>query len=189
MPKKSIRASMLEQRRQLATAVYAELSRKVQDRLLETPEFAAAEILALYSPVANEVATDELFHRARRQGKRVAYPRVRGELLEFVEVGQLAELTPGFRGILEPSGSMLVPLAGLDLLLVPGVVFDQRGHRLGYGKGFYDRTLHLSGRCAKLIGLSFEFQLVTELPVEFHDIGMDMLVTETRALQFFVSSN
>jgi 5-formyltetrahydrofolate cyclo-ligase len=178
---------MLAQRRCLASGSCDGLSHAAQVRLLETPEFAEAATLGLYSSVFNEVSTEELFHAARRLGKRVVYPRVCGELLEFVEVIRQSELKPGSFGILEPSGAEVVPTAALDLLLVPGVAFDQKGYRLGYGKGFYDRSLHKVDRRPGLVGLCFDFQLVAELPVETHDIGMDMLVTEARTLRFFSS--
>ncbi|WP_432823438.1 5-formyltetrahydrofolate cyclo-ligase [Trichloromonas sp.] len=187
MPKKSIRATMLAQRRHLASVTCASLSHAAQLRLLETPEFLQAAVLALYSPVYNEVFTEELFHAALRHGKRVAYPRVCGEVLEFVEVTRLAELKSGVFGVLEPSGSSVLSACDLDLMLVPGVAFDQAGFRLGYGKGFYDRFLHAADRCPCLVGFCFEFQLVDDLPVESHDIGMNMLVTDARTLRFFAT--
>lgn len=187
MPKKSIRASILAQRRQLAPDSCAGLSHAAQNRLLAIPAFAEAAALALYSPVNNEVLTGELFHAARSLGKQVVFPRICGQRLEFVEVTQLAELQPGALRIREPRGTTIVPVTALDLLVVPGVAFDQKGGRLGYGKGFYDRTLHAVAPRPCLIGLCFEFQLVSALPVETHDVGVDMLVTEARTLHFYAS--
>ncbi len=187
MPKKSIRSTMLAHRRHLAAVTCAASSHAAQARLIETPEFSRATVLALYSPVFNEVFTEELFHAARRLGKRVAYPRVCGEALEFVEVSCREELKPGAFGVLEPSGSLVLPATSLDLMLVPGVAFDQAGFRLGYGKGFYDRFLHAADHCPCLVGFCYEFQLVADLPVESHDVGMSMLVTEARTLRFFVT--
>ncbi|OHB31487.1 MAG: 5-formyltetrahydrofolate cyclo-ligase [Desulfuromonadaceae bacterium GWC2_58_13] len=187
MPKKSIRSAMLAQRRHLAAVTCAALSHAAQVRLLETPEFSRAAILALYSPILNEVFTEELFHAARRIGKRVVYPRVYDESLEFVEVTGLEELKPGVFGVLEPSGTSVLPASVLDLILVPGISFDQAGFRLGYGKGYYDRFLHTADRCPCLVGFCFDFQLVADLPMEAHDIGMNMLVTESRTLRFFTT--
>ncbi|BCR04170.1 5-formyltetrahydrofolate cyclo-ligase [Desulfuromonas versatilis] len=184
MPKKSIRGRMLAQRRHLAAETCFAQSLHIQQNLLDTPEFAAARSVALYSPVYNEVFTEELFHAACRAGKRVAYPRVRGEVLEFLEVPAIGDLRPGAFGILEPVGSAALEVAQLDLLVVPGVAFDEGGYRLGYGKGFYDRVLHGCQNRGILVGLCFKFQLVSSLPVETHDIGMDMLVTEEQVLRF-----
>jgi 5-formyltetrahydrofolate cyclo-ligase len=184
MPKKSIRDEMLGRRKALAATTCLGLSLRIQARLLASPEFAASDHLALYSPVMNEVFTEEIFSVSLRLGKKVAYPRVCEETLEFVEVEDRSELCPGAYGILEPRGSRVISLASLDLLLVPGVVFDTAGHRLGYGKGFYDRVLHRRAGHALLVGLCFEQQLIRTLPAETHDVRMDMIITEERTLGF-----
>jgi 5-formyltetrahydrofolate cyclo-ligase len=181
MPKRSIREEMLVRRRHLAVDTCLARSLSAQQRLLQTPEFAASTVVGLYSPVRNEVFTEEIFTVARLAGKTVAYPRVRENWLDFVEVSQRQELVPGAYGILEPGGAKIVPPAALGLIVVPGVAFDLAGHRLGYGKGYYDRFL-LGGR-GHLVGLCFDFQLVTKLPAEVHDVRMDMLVTDERTLR------
>jgi 5-formyltetrahydrofolate cyclo-ligase len=184
MPKKSIRDEMLLRRKGLAATTCLGLSLRIQERLLASPEFTAADRLALYSPVLNEVFTEEIFSVSRRLGKRVAYPRVCGTTLEFVAVSDRSELCPGIYGIPEPKGSRIMSLDSLDLLLVPGVAFDMAGHRLGYGKGFYDRILHRRAAHALLVGLCFEQQLIRALPVETHDVRMDMIITEEHTLGF-----
>jgi len=180
MPKRSIRDELLARRQHLAAATCLSCSLAAQQRLVLAPEFVAAKVVALYSPVRNEVFTEDIFTAARRSGKTVTYPRVRGPLLDFVEVAERNELVPGAYGILEPRGSQVVPLAELELIVVPGVAFDLAGHRLGYGKGYYDRFLH--ERKGRLAGLCFDFQLVERLPAEAHDVQMHMVVTEQRTL-------
>jgi 5-formyltetrahydrofolate cyclo-ligase len=182
MPKRSIRDELLARRRHLAVETCLGRSLAAQQTLLLTPEFVAATVVALYSPVRNEVFTEEIFTEARRCGKTLTYPRIRGTLLEFVEVRERQELEPGAYGILEPGGGQVVQLAALELIVVPGVAFDLAGHRLGYGKGFYDRFLH--EHRGQLVGLCFDFQLVEKLPVEAHDVRMNMVVTEERTLRF-----
>ncbi len=184
MPKKSIRDRMLAQRKHLAAETCFALSLHIQQNLLAAPEFEAARSVALYSPVYNEVFTEEVFRAARLAGKRVAYPRVQGASLEFVEVSDLGELEPGAFGVLEPAGGATVGVNELDLLVVPGVAFDADGFRLGYGKGFYDRVLHGCPERGILVGLCFQFQLTPSLPAESHDIGMDMLITEEHVFRF-----
>lgn len=183
MPKKSVRADMLARRRSLNPDVYRDLSRMAQARLLATPEFIAAVVVALYHPVANEVATEALHHAAVQAGKRVVYPRINDRHLEFVAATELNELHPGAFGVPEPTGDAPVSPETIDLILVPGVAFDRRGFRLGYGKGFYDRFLAASGDRAHRVGFCFDLQLVEVLPVEAHDVGMQMLITETRTLR------
>jgi 5-formyltetrahydrofolate cyclo-ligase len=184
MPKKSLRGAMLTRRKHLAAEVCLSHSLRIQQRVVMLPAFEQAEIVALYSPILNEVFTEEIFHEALRQGKTVAYPRVVGERLDFVSVAAPSELSPGAFGVLEPTGSMLLPPNVLDLVLVPGVAFDVGGNRLGYGKGFYDRILGGTGRPALSIGLCFEMQVVKRLPVEDHDACLDILITEERNYSF-----
>lgn len=184
MLKTSVRNEILKRRRQLSYEGCLAQSLRIQQRLLATSEFRAAESLALYSPVHNEVFTEELFHHAREQDKRVVYPRVRGDDLEFARVDRRDSLAHGAFGVLEPTGAELAEPARLDLIVVPGVAFDRSGYRLGYGKGFYDRALHdTSGRTVR-VGLCYDFQLVDVLPAEKHDIAMDLIVTEEHILRF-----
>lgn len=182
MPKKTIREQILARRKYLSAEACLRDSLRAQDRLLATAEFAAAAAIALYSPISNELFTEEICHEALRQGKRVAYPRVAGDGLNFVEVGDLTELVPGAFGILEPSGSRVLPLSRLDMIVVPGVAFDLLGGRLGYGKGFYDRILHQQD-AGWLVGLCFELQLADRLPTETHDVLMDLVVTDRRIVR------
>lgn len=184
MPKQSLRAAMLERRRQISTADRAAWGRSAQSGLLSTPEYAAANVLALYSPVRDEVPTDEIFRAAREAGKRVAYPRVAAAGLEFVEVSDLDGLRLGRFGILEPVGASPLPLAAIDLMVIPGVAYDLEGFRLGYGKGCYDRFLHGSDVKPRRVGFCYELQLTASLPVQNHDIAMHLLITESRILRF-----
>ncbi|ABA89590.1 5-formyltetrahydrofolate cyclo-ligase [Syntrophotalea carbinolica DSM 2380] len=184
MPKKSLREIMLARRKHLAAEVCLGHSLRVQQRVLALPAFEQAKAVALYSPIFNEVFTEEIFHEALHRGKTVAYPRVRGDQLDFVLVASPQQLSPGAFGVLEPTGSATIPSSALDLVLVPGVAFDLEGNRLGYGKGFYDRVLCGSGRPALSVGLSFESQLVERLPVEDHDQCLDLLITEERDYSF-----
>lgn len=184
MPKTSIRQAVLHRRRHLDAEICLTRSLQAQDRLLALPEFAGAGCLALYSAVRNEVFTERIFEVAREAGKEVVYPRVAGTGLEFAPALSREELAPGAFGVLEPTQEVPRAPTSIDMLVVPGVAFDGFGHRLGYGKGFYDRALHgVSGRVL-LVGLAFELQLVERLPVEVHDLRLDLLVTEERVLDF-----
>lgn len=178
MPKKSIRSEILARRRSLAAETCLHRSLLVQQRLMETPEFRKSTAVALYSPVRNEVFTELVFQKALAMGKLVAYPRVNGAEIEFIQVVEDSELVPGAFGVLEPKGARTVSVTSLDMIITPGVAFDRSGHRLGYGKGFYDRILHGIRKPGVLAGLCFELQLVDKLPAEEHDVRMDMVITE-----------
>ncbi|MDT8421833.1 MAG: 5-formyltetrahydrofolate cyclo-ligase [Desulfuromonadales bacterium] len=178
MQKQAFRNELLTRRMQVSTATRDQLSLIAQRMLVESEPFADASCIALYCPTRGEVATDLLFNVALRQRKKVCYPRVNGERMAFIEVDDLGCLSSGSFGLLEPEGGREVPVAELDLMVLPGVAFDRYGYRLGYGKGFYDRELHSAGFSGVLVGLCFGFQLLDRLPVERHDVPVDCLVTE-----------
>ncbi len=184
MVKNTLRKEILSRRRQMSDEACLTRSLGIQERFLQTPEFRAAGSLALYSPVLNEVYTEEIFRVARSRGMRVVYPRVQGEGLDFLLVETPDDLSCGAFGALEPTGGQAMAPEDIDLMVLPGVAFDRAGHRLGYGKGFYDRALDVPGRRGLLVGLCFEQQLIDLLPAEPHDVRMDMLVTEERILSF-----
>ena len=180
MGKALIRKQFLSRRKQLDLSTYLHLSQQAQQQLIDSECFARAKTVALYSPINNEVATDHVFLEARKRNKKVYYPRVHGENLEFFEVHATTELLSCSFGVAEPAQGDKISVAELDLVIVPGVAFDLRGHRLGYGRGYYDRQL--AGRAMETVsvGLGFESQLCDLLPAEVHDQALDFIATETR---------
>lgn len=184
MPKRSIREKLLAARRHCSLETCLHLSLLIQGRFLDSEAYRQARSLALYSPVMNEVQTESVARRALADGKRLVYPRVVGSELHFAEVSALGALVPGAFGIPEPPGGCEVPLAEIDLVIIPGVAFDTAGHRLGYGKGYYDRALAAGTPRPARIGFCYEFQLIANLPAAAHDIRMTQLVTEQRLLHF-----
>ena len=122
--------------------------------------------------------TDSIFDKAIEDGKEVYFPKVMGNSLSFHRVRDLGELRPGQYGIPEPpSGASSIEARDLDLLLVPGVAFDQKGARLGYGGGYYDR---IAGDVepGRRVGILYKFQLQKSIPTECHDIEVGTLVHE-----------
>jgi 5-formyltetrahydrofolate cyclo-ligase len=183
MPKRSIRQRLLTERRHCPVESCLLWSRQIQARFLGDELYRRAGCLGLYSPLQNEVQTELVAQAARRDGKQLVYPRVCGERLEFCPVRDGAELVPGVFGILEPAGEPL-PLVQIDLLVLPGVAFDRGGHRLGFGKGYYDRTLAACPAHLIRVGFAYEFQVVEQLPAAAHDCRVTCLVTEQRTLRF-----
>ena len=105
--------------------------------------------------------------------------------LHVSELKDFNELEPKTFEILEPKEPYTREFNPdkLDLVIVPGIVFDKKGHRIGYGYGYYDRFLKLLGKNVKKIGFAFEFQLVDKIPEEQHDVPMDVVITEKRVLE------
>lgn len=184
MPKRSIRTQFLAERRSLSKQTCISSSAEIQQRFLQSDLFSDASCLALYSAIHNEVQTDTVAIRAIEAGKTLVYPRVKHEGLEFVEVSNLADLAPGAFGVLEPRGDNLVPVEALALVVVPGVAFDLAGHRLGYGRGYYDRTLAVCRADCVKVGFAYDSQLLNTLPAAKHDQTLSVLMTERRTLTF-----
>ena len=184
MPKRPIREQLLAQRRHCSAEDCLRLSLLIQARFLDSAAYRQAGSIGLYSPVLNEVQTELVARCCLADGKRLSYPRVKGMALEFVAVSGLGDLAPGTYGIPEPTGERLVPYPELELLVVPGVAFDLSGHRLGYGKGYYDRALSACLPVLERVGFAYEFQVVEQLPAAAHDCRLTRLVTEQRILRF-----
>jgi len=184
MPKRPIREKLLAARRHCSAETCLSLSLLIQRRFLGGAAYRQAGCVSLYSPCLNEVQTELVARHCLADGKRLAYPRTVGGALQFVEVSGPEELVPGAFGIPAPVGERVLSLVELDLVVMPGVAFDAAGHRLGYGKGYYDRTLAGCPATLERIGFAYEFQLVERLPAADHDCRLTQLVTELRTLCF-----
>jgi 5-formyltetrahydrofolate cyclo-ligase len=180
--KRLLRVATLARRRELAAEQVALQSLALQRRFMELPEFRHAKVIALYASVHHEVETEAVANAALAAGKRLLYPAITGNDMEFREVHSLSELLPGTYGIPEPKGEPR-DIAEADVIVVPGVAFDTCGRRIGYGKGFYDRSLHRLERSGRLVGFCFDFQLLEEIVGEPHDVTMDLIVTELRVVR------
>lgn len=184
MPKRSLRQQMLARRRALGHDEWQAASQLAQQNLLSLEAFFRADCIALYASAHNEIGTTMIFEAAFAAGKRVLYPAVCGHVMVLRQVDGLAGLSQGRFGILEPCSTGMDHSADeADLIIIPGVAFDLSGHRIGYGKGFYDRFLQHPGRTAHLVGLCHDFQLIDgAIPADQHDIRMDIVVTEKRII-------
>lgn len=139
-----------------------------------------------YTATAQEVSIDEVLRALLTEGVRVCLPWVNGRDLAVGSVTDLdTDLAPGYRGVREPRPDRRAPLRpdALDALLIPGVGFDERGNRLGYGGGHFDRLLGRLRRGAVTIGVALDEQIVESLPTEPHDKRVDVIVTPTRTLR------
>jgi len=137
----------------------------------ELPQYRTARIVMAFAAMASEPETDGLFARLERDGKVLVLPRIVGDLLEPALVGEGTR--PAVWGIQEPQGAVVDPTT-IDLIIVPGVAFTSDGGRLGHGKAYYDRFL--PGTRAFTVGACFAEQLVDELPLEPHDVRLDLVV-------------
>lgn len=147
--------------------------------LMATPSWDRAERVALFHSMPDEISTQLLLESAWRTGRRVALPFTPplGEALRFRWVDPGTELERSRFGVLEPGAhAASAPLTELDLVVVPGLAFDQSGARLGYGGGYYDRTL--SGLGVPTVMLAFDCQRAERVPMEPHDVRVRAIATE-----------
>jgi 5-formyltetrahydrofolate cyclo-ligase len=163
-------------------------SARIMEVLMEMPAYRRAERVLWYVGARDEVRTAAAIARALADHKTVAVPYCVGPELKLFCLQQWEELAPGAFGILEPAevwkhrSDRVVPPERLDLVIVPGVAFDRRGGRLGYGAGYYDRLLAALSPRAVRVGVGYRCQLVESVPMADHDVRMDWVVTETGAI-------
>lgn len=159
-------------------------SQAIRQRVLARSEWQAAGAVLLFAPLLEEPETWPLVEAALRAGKPVALPRfvAASGIYEAAQIRDAdGDVIVGRFGVREPRAECpVLPLNRLDLVLVPGVAFDRQCHRLGRGKGFYDRLLAaLPGwKC----GVAFDEQLVDTLPFEPHDVPLNCILTPSHEL-------
>ncbi len=178
--KRRLRRLLKARRSALSEAERHCYSEKITTYVRELPMYRASQTVMLYMALAHEVQTTTLIAHARRHHKRVIVPVVTPNgLLAAMCPTEASHFRSGPFGILEPRDlSAVVPPREIDLVLVPGVGFDTRGVRLGYGGGYYDRFLHLLPAHTHFGGLAFHTQIVPSIPQLPHDICMPFVVTE-----------
>lgn len=174
--KKQIRIRQKQERESLTCKQAQKLSEEICQKISRQTIFLQAETLCFYYPLGKEVNLLPLAQKALDAGKKAAFPRVEGKNMEFYEIASLEDFQEGSFHVMEPVGGKL--LAGQNaLVFVPGLGFDAKGNRIGYGGGYYDRYLARHPQYMK-IGTAYAIQLVKELETEVHDISMDGIATE-----------
>jgi len=182
----TLRTKILAARDSLPPEERQRKSQAITERLLALPEFSASHRVFSYVSFRSEVETLPLIAHCLSIGTAVSVPLTlpaEHRLLAYgiTDLGQ--DLAPGYCGIPEPLTTLpLVDPASIELVVVPGSVFDVHGGRLGYGGGYYDRFLQTAAPQALRIGLAFDLQVVAAVPLESHDQQLDYLITETRTI-------
>ena len=156
-------------------------------KLIEQAEYIDSGTILFYLSFRSEAATRKMIETALVAGKKVLLPKVdrKAHRLKLFEVKDLVrELEAGYMGIYEPVEGVARPAAPeeADMVVVPGVGFDESGRRLGYGGGYYDRLIETLRPDASLVALAFDSQVVDEIPAEEHDKKVDKIITESRVI-------
>ena len=180
--KAAFRARVRARAQQASGADRAEASAAICARLRQQIVWQRAVTVLLYAPLPGEPDIWSLLTDALSSGKEAALLRhcaANDSYGAFRVENPQQDLRVGFYGIREPvAGCPSVDLNRLDLVLVPGIAFGLNGHRLGRGKGYYDRLL--TGIQGWKCGIAFDWQVETEIPMDAHDVPLDSLVTPTR---------
>ncbi len=153
----------------------------VLDSFFKLPEYQNAEAIFAFAGFGSEVSTLNAVFKMINSGKKVSLPRVIDDTtMEFFEVRKISDIQKSSYGIPEPRGNNEPVDYRPDIIIMPGVAFDRKFNRLGYGKGYYDRYLRLKGydRFVWKIALGFSCQVVHRVPVDKYDVAMDMVITE-----------
>ena len=180
--KEKLRQVILAKLKQQSAELRRKKSELIIAKLKRRAEFRNSIGLMFYIATANEVDTKPLILEMLQQRREVIVPYVdrKTDSLMPVQMHDFkGDLGPGSYGILEPRPELvrLFDLNRLDLVLVPGIAFDRRGHRLGRGKGYYDRFLKTLPPHVKCFGLAFDFQIVQSVPTDEFDMSVDRIIT------------
>lgn len=181
MDKQSIRNEIRAAKKAVPFFEKVERSARVMAKIETLPQFAEAQTVLLYWSMADEVLTHD-FADKWYQKKTILLPCVDGNDLILKKYQGREKMTAGEQfGIAEPVGEAFTQMDDIDIIVVPGVAFDRQRNRMGRGRGFYDRLLGCLPHAFK-VGVAFDFQLIEGIPVEGHDIAMDLIVTESEII-------
>lgn len=179
--KQELRREMLKKRKKISNP--EEKSLTIQKSLLSYIEERSFDQIMIYVSYNHEVETFMLIQWLLLRSYVVGVPKVQGKGMDFIQITSLSQLKSGSYGILEPeAGPILLPTKD-SFIIVPGVAFDRKGGRIGYGGGFYDRYLAGHMDCYKMAA-AFEEQILEEIPLEKTDYQINGIMTEETCYEF-----
>ncbi|WP_353684242.1 5-formyltetrahydrofolate cyclo-ligase [Thermodesulfovibrio sp. 3907-1M] len=178
--KKEVRKKMLELRNKIPQDLKTRKDEKIALKFIEFLKERHIKSVLLYASFGSEVDTWRIFEYCKKLSIKTAFPKVKEKILEIYWVKERSELTKGYKSILEPCNAQKAQLEDVEVIAVPGLAFDKNCFRIGYGGGFYDKLL-----CRKkgiAAGLAYEEQIIDKLPVELHDVKVDLIITDERVI-------
>ncbi len=185
--KKLIRSSIRKLRDSMPEDERSVKSERITDSVTGTPEYKDARDVLIYVSTGSEADTTELIKRCFEDKKNVYVPKVYGKEMRFISIGSLDELTPGYYGIMEPVSDEPVWEKGSrdtyndSLCIMPGLAFDRKFNRIGYGGGFYDKFLE-KAQVYKM-AVCYDCQIVERIDAQDTDIKPDMIVTDMEVIK------
>lgn len=175
MDKTALRQLIREKKRAMTQQQILLRSERLAELFIATQAYQEARTIYGYLPYNQEVRTVPILERAIRDGKRVAVPKVYGDTMRFIYLEDFSKVEKSSFGIPEPVADAPVAEDETALVLMPGIAFTQKGDRMGYGGGFYDRFLAEEPN-HPTVALCYDFQILDSLPTEEYDIPVDMVL-------------
>lgn len=183
MTKDDIRSEMKAKRRALSLSEQLEMSNCITNNFLSLDCYKKSSVVMVYMSAFKEPSTAAIIDSLKRDNKKIIVPISNMENFTITPSYLSENLVSGAYSIAEPQKCIPADINDIDLALIPGIAFDAKGARIGFGKGYYDRFL--SEFKGLKIGLCYNFQVFSDIPVSEHDIKMDMIITEKRIYNDF----
>jgi len=178
LQKQDLRTEISRKRRYLSKKEKSKLDKEIIKNLQKLKVWKNAKKILVYVPHKEEINSYELIKNSLKN-KKIIVPKthLRFHSLSLHQIKSFNDLHKGRYGLLEPIPyTKMIDPKEVDLALVPGIVFDKKGHRIGYGKGYFDR-LNKFLKCPK-IGLAYSFQIIENIIADKHDEKIDILISE-----------
>jgi len=185
--KDEIRSSIAKTLAELSESVVEKNTKRIEKRLFEFANFLEANIALLYVNSISEVNSFKIIKRCLSYNKIVILPAfdITTYEMKLMKIDTVDEdLIIGPRGILEPDSSRcnVVPIECIDIAIIPGVAFDEKGARIGSGDGYYDRIIPKLPITTRKVALAFGCQIIPQIQMESHDKHVDIIITEKRII-------
>lgn len=181
--KKDLRKIILNKRNFIDNNTKEEMDREIFNKLINLDLYKEAKNIFIYLSFGSEIDTKPIIDRALEEGKEVYIPKVYkiNKEMRAIRLNTFEDLEKNSMGILEPKDDFnFIAKEKIDLIIVPGAVFDFKGNRIGYGGGYYDRFLsNIKDKRNKIV-LAYNLQIVDNIEAEEHDIKVDYIITNSR---------
>ncbi|HHU75013.1 MAG TPA: 5-formyltetrahydrofolate cyclo-ligase [Clostridiales bacterium] len=189
MNKDDIRKNILKERSLLSESQRREFNQAIYQRLINSDLYQKSKIIFAFASFGSEVDTWTILDHAMHEGKRVYLPRVEGKIMNFYELKDIQSLEPSKFGILEPkteeANRYLVETDPnqIKVMIMPGLAFDTKGNRIGYGAGYYDKYLNSFPKDHFIkAAIAYDFQIFDYLVSDPYDIPVDIIITPSKYL-------
>jgi 5-formyltetrahydrofolate cyclo-ligase len=183
--KRAMRADLRERRQMMSESARTAAAEGVKAQLDALVERTGARSISCFLSTSTEPGTRDFVEDAVRRGIRVLLPITRNDgLLDWAVAVPDGDITEGLFGLPEPTGELLGPIAvnDVDLLVIPAAAVDRGGMRLGWGRGYFDKTIGSMERCPPVYAVVYDPEVVDEVPRDVHDQPVDGVVTPTQTI-------